>query len=57
MHFLVSQEPLDSTLEIEEERYNLWVTSEYVVWGLSDWANGTKFAQEVSEQMILDGYD
>ena len=57
MHFIVSQEPLDSTLEIEEERYNLWVTSEYVVWGLSDWANGTKFAQEVSEQMILDGYD
>lgn len=57
MHFLVSQEPLDSTLEIEEERYNLWVASEYVVWGLADWANGTNFAEEVSRQMIALDYD
>lgn len=58
MHFIVGQEPLvDSTLITEEERYFRWVASEYIVYGVHDWASATLFAEEVSERMIAAGYD
>lgn len=58
MHFIVGQEPiLDSDIVTEEERYFRWVASEYIVYGVHDWASATIFADEVSKRMIAAGYD
>lgn len=57
LKFIVSQPPLPSTEEKEEERYNHWVASEYVVFSLSDWANGSTFATDVAESMNKLNYD
>ena len=51
MRFIVGQPPLDSTLADEQERYYTWVTSEYVVFSLSDWINGTAFFEMLIEDL------
>ncbi len=53
-NYLVSHDPLDSTLDVEEERYYHWVMSEYVTYSLSDWIQGTDFAERVSERISAD---
>ncbi len=53
-NYLVSHDPLDSTLEIEEERYYHWVMSEYVTYSLADWAQGTDYAERVRERISAD---
>lgn len=55
--FIVGQPPLESTLNAEEERYYNWVASEYIVFGIADWANGSDFAQRVQQLLALDGHD
>lgn len=52
--YLVSHEPLDSTLEVEEERYYHWVMSEYVTYSLADWSQGTDFAERVRDRISAD---
>ncbi len=56
MRFIVGTEPVDILNVTEEEKYYQWVASEYVVAGISDYANGGDFAQLVSEQMQARGY-
>lgn len=55
--FIAGQAPLESTLSVEEERYFNWVASEYIVFGLADWANGTQFADRVQRLLALDGIE
>ena len=56
LRFIVGTQPLDSTLLKEEEKYYLWVASEYVVAGVSDYINAGDFKAEVSERLLADGY-
>jgi capsular polysaccharide biosynthesis protein len=53
--FIVSQSPSSATERAEEERYYTWLTSEYIVNGLTDWVTGTGFATAVREQLAVDG--
>lgn len=53
-NYLVSHDPLASTLEIEEERYYHWVMSEYVAYSLADWSQGTDFAERVRDRISAD---
>lgn len=57
MRFIVGQPPLDSTLSDEQERYYTWVTSEYVVFSISDWINGTAFFELLLEELQAQGYE
>ncbi len=57
MRFSVGTQPLDSTLLKEEEKYYLWVASEYVVAGVSDFINAGDFTAQISDNLIRDGYD
>ncbi len=38
-------------------RYYNWLTSEYIVNGLTDWVKGGEFALAVSEQLAEQGYE
>ena len=51
-NYLVSQEPLESTLQAEEERYYHWVMSESVTYSLADWTQGTEFAERVQQRLM-----
>lgn len=57
LQFIVGQIPPDSALALAEENYFNWRASEYVSAGISDWSNGTRFAESVSEKLIAMGYD
>lgn len=57
LRFIVGTQPLDSTLLREEEKYYLWVASEYVVAGVSDYINAGDFKQLVSGRLVADGLD
>ncbi len=57
LQFIVGQVPPDSALELAEENYFNWRASEYVSAGISDWSNGTLFAESVSERLQAWGYD
>lgn len=54
--FLISQVPLESGIDNDEERYFGWVTSEYVAIALRDWGNGNAFLDEWRWRMWLHGY-
>lgn len=56
MRFIVGQPPLESTLDDEQERYYTWVTSEYVVFSISDWVNGTNFTEMLQDGLIAAGH-
>ena len=51
MHYLVSQEPSVEAASADEQRYYNWLTSEYVVNGLTDWVKGSEFATAVSAEL------
>lgn len=55
-NFIVGQSPLPTTEAQEQERYYNWVASEYVVYGLTDWASGTSFAAAVGQEMGAQGF-
>ncbi len=57
MRFIVSTQPLDSTLVTEEEKYYLWIASEYVVASVSDYMNGGDFIGLVSDELLAEGYE
>ena len=57
VRFIIGQNPLESTTELEQERFYNWTTSEYIVAGVSDWANGTQFADALSRNLQAQGYD
>ncbi len=57
VRFIVGQEPLDApTMLSEEQRYYNWLTSEYVVNGLTDWIRGGGFATAVSDHLATQGH-
>ena len=57
MRFIVGQIPFESAHTKEEERYYNWVSSEYVVAGISDWSNGNSFAKLVSDRLLALNYE
>ncbi len=57
MRFLVAQPPQTMAPTIQEERYYNWLASEYIVNGLTDWAQGRNFATAVSAQLATQGID
>ena len=54
---IVSQEPTVSADGNEEQRQFVWITSQYVVNSLTDWANGTAFAGLVADELIAQGFE
>lgn len=57
VRFIVGQEPTDAAATEDEERYYNWLTSEYIVNGLTDWIRGERFAAAVSAQLAQEGLD
>lgn len=55
MHYLVSQEPSSEAASADEQRYYNWLTSEYIVNGLTDWVKGGEFATAVSTELAENG--
>jgi capsular polysaccharide biosynthesis protein len=57
MHYLVSQEPASAVANADEQRYYNWLTSEYIVNGLTDWVKGSEFATTVSAELAQQGWE
>lgn len=57
MHYLVSQEPSSAADTADEQRYYNWLTSEYIVNGLTDWVKGSEFATAVSAELAENGWE
>ena len=57
MHYLVSQPPAAEAQTADEQRYYNWLTSEYIVNGLTDWVKGGQFAAAVSAELAAQGVD
>ncbi|MCB8944216.1 MAG: hypothetical protein H6658_10720 [Ardenticatenaceae bacterium] len=56
MRFIVAQQPAADS-DTDEQRYYNWLTSEYIVNGLTDWARGTEFATAVAAELAAQGID
>jgi capsular polysaccharide biosynthesis protein len=57
VRFLVAQTPSEGTERADEQRYYNWLTSEYIVNGLTDWVKGGAFATAVSRELAVQGVD
>jgi capsular polysaccharide biosynthesis protein len=57
MNFIVSQTPAELAQNPDENRYYNWLTSEYIVNGLTDWVIGGEFKTAVSAQLATQGID
>lgn len=57
VRFIVGQSPGAAAANADEQRYYNWLTSEYIVNGLTDWVRGGKFAEAVSERLAAQGID
>lgn len=57
VRFIVGQPPGAAAGEFDEQRYYNWLTSEYIVNGLTDWVRGGKFAEAVSKRLAAQGID
>ena len=55
VRFIVGQPPGAAAAEFDEQRYYNWLTSEYIVNGLTDWVRGGKFAEAVSARLATQG--
>jgi capsular polysaccharide biosynthesis protein len=57
VRFIVGQSPaIDAGLK-DEQRYYNWLTSEYIVNGLTDWVRGGEFSEAVSKYLAEQGHD
>lgn len=56
VRFIVGQTPAPGADLEDEERYYNWLTSEYIVNGLTDWVRGGEFAAAVSEHLAAQGF-
>jgi capsular polysaccharide biosynthesis protein len=55
IRYTAGQPPLiGSGAEYEDDRYYPWLTSEYIVNGLADWAKSGSFAAAVSEELAAE---
>lgn len=57
VRFIVGQPPGSAATDADEQRYYNWLTSEYIVNGLTDWVRGGKFAEAVSKYLATQGHD
>jgi capsular polysaccharide biosynthesis protein len=57
VRFIVGQPPGAAAADADEQRYYNWLTSEYIVNGLTDWVRGGKFAEAVSKRLATQGID
>ncbi len=57
VRFLVGQPPGAAAAEFDEQRYYNWLSSEYIVNGLTDWIRGGNFAADVSRLLASRGID
>ena len=57
VRFLVAQTPSEGAAAADEQRYYNWLTSEYIVNGLTDWVKGGAFATAVSQELAAQGFD
>ncbi len=57
VNFLAAQEPGQIAPNVDEERYYNWLTSEYIVNGLTDWAISGNFKTAVSQKLAEQGLD
>jgi protein tyrosine kinase modulator len=57
VRFMVGQEPAPGTELRDEQRYYNWLTSEYIVNGLTDWVRGGEFAVDVSQYLAGKGHN
>ena len=57
VRFIVGQTPGENAGLMDEQRYYNWLTSEYIVNGLTDWVKGGEFAVAVSEQLAKQGHE
>lgn len=57
VNFLVAQTPSPSAELADQERYYNWLSSEYIVNGLTDWAVSGSFKTAVSTQLAQQGID
>ncbi|MFN2136615.1 MAG: hypothetical protein ACK2UK_11715, partial [Candidatus Promineifilaceae bacterium] len=55
--FIAGQPPGPGTELQDEQRYYNWLTSEYIVNGLTDWVRGGEFAASVSEYLAGQGHN
>lgn len=56
VRFIVGQTPAPGTERQDEQRYYNWLTSEYIVNGLTDWVRGGEFATAVSQYLAGQGH-
>ena len=56
LRFIVAQAPAAAS-DTDEQRYYNWLTSEYIVNGLTDWVRGTEFATAVAAQLAAQGIE
>ena len=54
VRFIVGQPPGAAAAEADEQRYYNWLTSEYIVNGLTDWVRGIRFAEAVVARVEMD---
>lgn len=57
VRYMVSQPPAPAAASEDEERYYNWLTSEYIVNGLTDWVAGNRFKTAVSAELAQNGVD
>ncbi|MCA9949432.1 MAG: hypothetical protein KDE48_07305 [Anaerolineales bacterium] len=57
VRFIVGQKPSESAAVRDEDRYYNWLTSEYIVNGLTDWVRGGEFASAVSAYLVTQDLD
>ncbi|MCP4423229.1 MAG: hypothetical protein GY803_01925 [Chloroflexi bacterium] len=57
VRFIVGQTPGEAADTTDEQRYYNWLTSEYIVNGLTDWVKGNGFATAVSRELAADGFN
>jgi capsular polysaccharide biosynthesis protein len=57
VRFIVGQSPAAGADRVDEQRYYNWLTSEYIVNGLTDWVRGLNFAEAVSQELTAQGLD
>lgn len=57
VNFLVAQPPSPGAELADQERYYNWLSSEYIVNGLTDWAVSGSFKTAVSTQLATEGIE
>lgn len=57
VNFLVAQPPTSGADVEDEERYYNWLSSEYIVNGLTDWAVSSNFKTAVSNHLAEEGHE